>query len=86
MLSERMWAKLVNLDALHWYCDGPEPIVAAYRYERQVRQHKSIAQHVGFFFLLLNYLTYYIHPHLCRNGRQQKKGLHQAASCCKRRA
>ena len=50
MLSERMWAKLVNLDALHWYCDGPEPIVAAYRYERQVRQHKSIAQHVGFFF------------------------------------
>ena len=24
-LKERTWAKLVNLNTLHWYCDGLEP-------------------------------------------------------------
>ena len=28
-LKERTWAKLVNLDTLYWYCDGPEPTTAA---------------------------------------------------------
>ena len=32
-LEERTWAKLVNLDALHWYCDGPELTIVARRYE-----------------------------------------------------
>ena len=28
-LEERMWAKLVNLDTLHWYCDEPMPTATA---------------------------------------------------------
>ena len=28
-LEERTRAKLVNLDNLYWYCDGPEPTIAA---------------------------------------------------------
>ena len=27
-LEERTWAKLVTLDTLHWYCDGPETTTA----------------------------------------------------------
>uniref|UniRef100_A0A7N2LC38 Uncharacterized protein n=1 Tax=Quercus lobata TaxID=97700 RepID=A0A7N2LC38_QUELO len=37
-LFERSWTKLVTLDTLHWYCDGPEPTVAACRYNKQVRK------------------------------------------------
>ena len=32
-LEERTWAKLVTLDILHWYCDGPEPTIATRRYD-----------------------------------------------------
>ena len=32
-LKDRTWAKLVNLDTLYWYCDGPEPTIATHRYE-----------------------------------------------------
>ena len=32
-LKERTWAKLVNLDTLHQYCDGLEPTRAACRYD-----------------------------------------------------
>ena len=28
-LEDRMWAKLVTLDTLHWYSDGLEPTTAA---------------------------------------------------------
>ena len=77
-LSERMWAKLVNLDTLHWYCDGLEPTAAAQCYDCQVRQRKCSP--ILCFLLFLHYLTPDIRPLLCKNGRQQKKGLHQATS------
>ena len=32
-LEERTWAKLVNLNTLHWYCDGPELTRAALQYK-----------------------------------------------------
>ena len=41
-LKERTWAKLVNLNTLHWYCDGPEPTKATLRYEAQVQARKSV--------------------------------------------
>ena len=40
--EERTWAKLVNLNTVHWYYDGPEPTKAAIKYEEQTRQRKSI--------------------------------------------
>ena len=45
--EERTWAKLVNLNTIHWYCDGPEPTAAAIKYEERTRQRKSI---ISFFF------------------------------------
>ena len=41
-LEEQTWAKLVNLNTVHWYCDGPKPIQAAIRYEERTRQRKSV--------------------------------------------
>ncbi|XP_030942777.1 uncharacterized protein LOC115967773 [Quercus lobata] len=35
------WAKLANLDTLHWYCDRLEPTTAAQRYDRQVHQYSK---------------------------------------------
>ena len=48
--EERTWAKLVNLDTVHWYCDGPEPTAAAIKYEKRTRQRKSVT---SFLFLLI---------------------------------
>ena len=69
-LSERLWIKLVTLDTLYWYYDGPEPTVATRHYDRQVRKCESIAQYLIFFLaFLVAYLTPFIHPFLYRNGR-----------------
>ena len=35
--EERTWAKLVNLNTVHWYCDGPEPTPTAIKYEERTR-------------------------------------------------
>ena len=40
--KERTWAKLVKLDTIHWYCDGPEPTLAAVKYDARIRQRKSV--------------------------------------------
>ena len=40
--EERTWAKLINLNTVHWYCDGPEPTPAAIKYEECTRQRKSV--------------------------------------------
>ena len=40
--EERTWAKLVNLNTVHWYCDGPEPTPAAIKYEERTCQRKSV--------------------------------------------
>ena len=50
-LEERTWTKLVTLDTLHWYCDGPEPTIAARRYDAQVRQRESVTLYLGFLWL-----------------------------------
>ena len=44
--EEWTWAKLVNLNTVHWYCDGPEPTSAAIKYEERTRQHKSVSIHI----------------------------------------
>ena len=41
-LEERTWAKLVTLNTIHWYCDGPEPTPAAVKYEEKIRRRKSV--------------------------------------------
>ena len=50
-LEERMWAKLVTLDTLHWYCDGPEPTTTARQYNAQVRQREFVTLYLGFLWL-----------------------------------
>ena len=50
--EERTWAKLVNLDTVHWYCDEPEPTAAAIKYEKRTRQRKSVTY---FFFLFIRF-------------------------------
>ena len=44
--EERTWAKLMNLNTVHWYCDGPEPTPAAIKYEERTRQRKSVNLHI----------------------------------------
>ena len=51
------------LDALHWYCDGPEPTVAARQYDAQVHQRKSITLFLGFLVYTLfhsNHLSSFV--------------------------
>ena len=50
-LEERMWAKLVTLDTLHWYCDGLEPTTTARQYNAQVRQREFVTLYLGFLWL-----------------------------------
>ena len=40
--EERTWAKLVNLNTIHWYCNELEPTQAAIKYEERTRQRKSV--------------------------------------------
>ena len=63
-LEEKTWAKLVNLNTLHWYCDGPKPTKVALRYEAQVRARKSIT----FSFLLCLFNLQRSSSIFCRNG------------------
>ena len=58
-----MWAKLVTLNTLFWYCDGPEPTAAAHRYDFQVRQRKFVTQH--FFFFFFHNIKIFTSVHLC---------------------
>ena len=44
--EEQMWAKLVNLNTVHWYCDGPEPTPTAIKYEERTRQRKSVTLYI----------------------------------------
>ena len=44
--EERTWAKLVNLNTVHWYCDRPEPTPAAIKYEERTRRRKSVNIHI----------------------------------------
>ena len=68
-LWERTWAKLVNLDT---YCDEPERRVAAYCYDLQIRQRKSVTQYFGFF--LCFYIIYLlISIHLCAEMEDSKR-------------
>ena len=53
--EERTWTKLVNLNTVHWYCDGTEPTAAAIKYEERTRQHKSV---IPFFSLLICFEFY----------------------------
>ena len=40
--EERTWAKLVNLNTVHWYCDGLKPTATAIKYEERTHQRKSV--------------------------------------------
>ena len=40
--KERTWEKLVTLNTIHWYCDGPEPMPAAIKYEEKIQRRKSV--------------------------------------------
>ena len=47
-LEERTWTKLVTLDTLHWYRDGPKPTTATRRFNAQVCQRESVTLYLGF--------------------------------------
>ena len=49
-LVERMWQKLVNLDTIHWYYEGPETTVVARCYDEQARRRKFVAYTFSFNF------------------------------------
>ena len=53
--EERTWAKLVNLNTVHWYCDKPEPTPAAIKYEERTHQCKSVNIHIQFDCFLRTY-------------------------------
>ena len=40
--KERTWEKLVTLNSIHWYCDGPETTPAAIKYDAKIHKHKFI--------------------------------------------
>ena len=44
--EERTWAKLVNLNIVHWYCDGPEPTPVTIKYDERTQQRKSVVPFV----------------------------------------
>ena len=41
-LQGRTWKQLVTLDAIHWYCEGPEPIDLAHRYDKNARKREPV--------------------------------------------
>ena len=51
--EERTWAKLVNLNTVHWYCDGAEPSTAVIKYEECTCQHKFVTLFLNYFDPLL---------------------------------
>ena len=57
--EERTWAKLVNLNTVHWYCDRPEPTPAAIKYEERTRQRKSVNTHIQFDCFLQTYPSFF---------------------------
>ena len=59
-LKKRKWAKLVTLDTIHWYCDGPEPTEATRHYDNQAHRRKSIILYFLLLFLVI-YLTFSFH-------------------------
>ena len=46
--------KLVTLDTIHWYLEGPEPTKAASRHDLLVRHRKPVA----YFFSFLIYSSF----------------------------
>ena len=57
---ERTWAKLVTLNIIHWYCDGPEPTLKAIKYDTQVHQRKSV-NHTCFNFGFPCHIANFVH-------------------------
>ena len=47
-LVERTWKKLITLDIIHWYCEGPKPTAIACRYDKQAYKRKSVAYTFSF--------------------------------------
>ena len=75
--------KLVTLDTIHWYCEGPEPTAAARHHDSQARRRKFVAQYLLLFLkFLVVYLTPFFRPSLCINGRRKEEGLHQVIGDC----
>ena len=71
-LSDRTWAKLVTLNTIHWYCEGPKPTVAAYHHDSQARQHKSIAYY--FSFLIYSSLpNFFFHPSYAKMEDERRR-------------
>ena len=79
-LEERTWAKLVNLNTVHWYCDGPKPTPAAIKYKERTRQRKSVNLHV-----YLDCFYYKLARLLFRDGRRKKKGSYKTSGREKKR-
>ena len=40
--EERTWAKLVTLNTIHRYCDGPKPTPVAIKYDAKIHRCKSV--------------------------------------------
>ena len=81
-LEERTWAKLVNLNTVHWYCDGPEPTPTAIKYEERTRQRKSVDP-----FCLISLCLWPTYPFFFfRDGRRKKESSYQTSGRQKQRS
>ena len=70
--EERTSAKLVTLNTIHWYCDGPEPTLEAIKYDTRLHQRKSCQPHL-FQFLDFLIISLILSVLLYRNGCCQKE-------------
>ena len=68
--EERTWAKLVNLNTVHWYCDGPEPTPAAIKYE-------SVAIHSFIIHYYYHFLTPFRRQAMLMTKGLMDRALHQ---------
>ena len=68
--EERTWAKLVMLNTIHWYCDGPKPTPEAIRYDTRVCQRKSVTNTsiFGFPFHIANFVRFPLHKWMLPRG------------------
>ena len=66
-----MWQKLITLDTIHWYYEGPKPTAATRCYDEQARRCKSIAHT---FSLISSILSNFFFPSLLMHKWKMVRG------------
>ena len=72
-LEERTWDKLVTLDTLFWYCNGPEPTTATRRYDLQIHQHTPITQYIFTIIIIFSFKLFDLRPSCAKMNAAKKR-------------